>query len=183
MEILKKILLIIYAFIIAIISAVLIGLPFSSKFLNKLYTFLDEKIYYSFISKLITFLIVTIFFISSVYLLFSSIKKNKQSLSVRKMTDLGELSISLASIESLAITSLKNTKGIKEIKVDTEKFGEGVNVILRLVVYPEVIVTEMTKMIQSTVKSDIETTTGIKVMKVIVKIENITSYTMRSAAD
>jgi uncharacterized alkaline shock family protein YloU len=183
MNIFKRILLIVYAFFITIISAIMLIVPFDTKALDNIHDFLHTNIYDSFTSKLLFFLIVAVFFALSLVFLFSGIKRNKQNVVIRSSTDLGELAISLASIESLAFTSIKNIKGIKEIKVDAEKFVSGVTIALKLIVYPEVIVTEITKKIQAMIKSDIETATGVKVLKVLVKIDNITNYTMRSTVD
>jgi len=185
MNLFKRIMLVFYTFFLTVISAVFLILPFSERLFDSITEFMKERVYTSaaFGSKVIFFLIVAVFFMIGIMFLFSGIKRNKQSLAVTKATDLGEMSISLASIESLAVTSLKNTKGIKELKVDTSRFSDGVNIVLKLVVYPEVIITEMTKKIQSTVKSDVEAATGIKVFKVIVKVDNVTNYTMRSAAE
>ncbi|GEM_PF-6013762 len=183
MSLFKRVLLVVYTFFITIISGVLLMIPFSSKVLDNLVKLLEDNIYISFYSRVIFFFVVALFFAAGISFLYSGLRKNKQNLAVIKATDLGALSISLASIESLALTSLKNTKGIKEMKVDSAKSGEGVDITLQLIVYPEVIVTEMTKKIQTMVKSDVEAATGVKVMNIFVKIENVTNYTMRSAGE
>jgi uncharacterized alkaline shock family protein YloU len=183
MNLLKKILLIAYSFCITVISAVLLIIPFDKRVLNNIYDFLYENVYVSFTSKLVFFLIISVILALSLIFLVSGVKRNKQNIVIKSVTELGELSISIASIESLAFTSIKNLKGIKEIKVDAERFAAGVVVTLKLIVYPEVIVTEITKKIQSMIKSDIETATGVKVFKVLVKIDNVTNYTMRSTVD
>lgn len=183
MNMFKRILFAIYAFFIAIISAILLILPFSRKFLDSIVTFLDENVYISFYSRVVFFAIIALFLLISVLFLFSGFKKSKFSLSVTKATELGELSISLASVESIALTSLKNVKGIKEIKVDASRFSDGVSILIKLIVFPEVIITEMTKKIQTVVTSDVETATGVKVQKVVVKIDNVTNYTMRSTQE
>ena len=183
MNLLKRILLIFYAFVITIVTVMLMFIPFNKRVLDDYYDFLYRNVYDSMTSKTIFFLIVVILLALSLLFMLSGLKKNKQNLVIKSSTDLGELTISLASIESLAFTSIKNIKGIKDIKVDAEKMIGGVIVTLKLIVYPEVIITEITKKIQSMVKSDIETATGVKVLKVVVKIDNITNYTMRSSVD
>lgn len=183
MDLFKRILFAVYAFFIAIISAILLILPFSRKFLDSIVVFLDENVYISFYSRVFFFAVIALFLLISILFLLSGFKKSKFSLSVTKATELGELSISLASVESIALTSLKNIKGIKEMKVDAARFSDGVSILIKLVVFPEVIITEMTKKIQTVVKSDVETATGVKVQKVIVKIDNVTNYTMRSTQE
>jgi uncharacterized alkaline shock family protein YloU len=92
-----------------------------------------------------------------------------------KNSELGIISVSLNTINSLTQKSVKNHQGVKDVKSLIITDEDGVRISLKLLIMPDVIIPELTENIQRNVKQYIEQHSGIFVKEVRIFIDNIFS--------
>lgn len=114
-----------------------------------------------------------VFLIVSLKFLLSGIKGNKYNQMLISTTSLGEISISLVAIENTVIKTVKEIIGVKDVEVKIRNYSDGIRLILKLNIIPDVNIPEITTEIQKNVKEYVETTTGIKIKEIKVLIGNI----------
>ncbi len=101
-----------------------------------------------------------------------STHKAKENALMAASTDEGGIYINLDTVSSLAKTAVKKVDGVKELRVKTVVNDEGANIAVKAALSPEVVIPEVSALIQQSVKVDIETLCGIKVKKVTIQIDN-----------
>lgn len=109
----------------------------------------------------------------SVILLLSGTNDDTEKRTITKKTEIGEIKVSLNSIESIALAATKRLSGIKEAKAYVYKGMEGVTVVIKAVVLSDVNIPILSEDIQVKVKKTVEDTSGIRVIEVKVIVDNI----------
>ncbi|KNY26771.1 alkaline shock response membrane anchor protein AmaP [Pseudobacteroides cellulosolvens] len=109
----------------------------------------------------------------SVILLLSGTNDDTEKRTISKKTEIGEIKVSLNSIESIALAATKRLSGIKEAKAYVYKGMEGVTVVIKAVVLSDVNIPILSEDIQVKVKKTVEDTSGIRVIEVKVIVDNI----------
>lgn len=107
--------------------------------------------------------------------LLSGVRSSKDKKAVSKHTNIGEISISLNSIENIAINASKKTNGVRETKTLVRKSDDGVEIEIRLVVMPDMSIPVITEDVQQRVKKSVEDTAGVIVKAVRVVVDSIYS--------
>ena len=131
-------------------------------------------------SRLVLFLISMIFFVLSMIFLLSGFKNDRDKKGVSKYTNIGEIRISLNSIESIALSSARKLMGVRDAKAYVSQLNDGVSVSIKMVALPDINLPTLSEDIQVKVKGSIEEASGIKVNDVKVVIDNIhTGYKAR----
>jgi Uncharacterized protein conserved in bacteria len=150
-----------------------------------IYDFLDTNVFSSSVMepRIITFIISLIFFVLSIMFLLSGVKSNKDKKAVSKHTNIGEVKISLNSIENIALNASKKANGVKETKAFVRKLEDSVAVIVRIIVMPDMNIPEISADIQSKVKNTVEDNAGIEVKEVKVIVEGIYSSTIKTRTE
>jgi uncharacterized alkaline shock family protein YloU len=180
MNIFLRVLLTIYAFCLAILSLFTMSLVFKNDYLNSLYDFLRHDVLESKNASIAMFLIALVFFGISILFLFSGYGNNKEKKGVSKFTNIGEIKISLNSIENIALAASRKLIGVKETKANVIQSSGSVSIIIKAVVLPDINIPTLSEDIQVKVKSSVEESAGIKVHEVKVMVENIyTGYKAR----
>lgn len=180
MNLVFRILLTIYAFFLMIISFIAASITVKPAVFDRIYRYLAEDVLLDRNSRLIMFVITLIFLILSIMFLFSGFKSNKDKKAVTKYTNIGEIKISLNSIESIALSASRKLMGVRETKASVTKQMEGVSIIIKAVIMNDVNIPSLSEDIQVKVKTSVEETTGILVQDVKVLVENIyTNYKSR----
>ncbi|NLH95838.1 MAG: alkaline shock response membrane anchor protein AmaP, partial [Clostridiaceae bacterium] len=116
-----------------------------------------------------------VFFALSIMFLLSGVRSNKDKKAVGKQTEIGEILISLNSIENIAINASRKTNGVRDSKTMVRKTDNGVEIESRLVVMPEMSIPAITEEVQQRVKKSVEDTAGVRVESVKVIVDNIYS--------
>ncbi len=119
------------------------------------------------ISALLVLLLVL-----SVRSMFVSTKKAKSNALMTATTNEGGIYINIDTISSLAKKAVKKVDGVRELTVKTNVVKEGVSVLVKAALVPEVVIPEVSAAIQQSVKCDIETLCGILVKDVNVQVDN-----------
>lgn len=172
MNIFLRIILAIYAFFLTIISGIIMLIPFKKDILDRIYySFYDilKSNYSTFILLLITF----VFFALSLTFLLSGFKNDKDKKSVSKHTNIGEIKISLNSIESIALAAAKRINGVKDTKATIINHNDTVSITVKAIVMSDVNIPTLSENLQLMVKKTVEDTAGINVSDVRVVVDNI----------
>jgi uncharacterized alkaline shock family protein YloU len=126
------------------------------------------------------FIIELIFFGLSLMFLLSGVKSDKDKKSISKYNNVGEVRISLNTIESIALAASRKLGGVKDNKAYVTKQGDNVVISIKTIVMPDINIPALLEDIQMKVKKSVEETTGIGVNEVKVSVENIyTGYRSR----
>ncbi|MGE5474616.1 MAG: alkaline shock response membrane anchor protein AmaP [Ignavibacteriales bacterium] len=176
MKIIGKIFLSLYGFVMTIFSITLITI-LGMIWNNSLsYEFVGYQFKY-FLSYPMAFPIAitafSVIFLISFILIFVGISKKERREPVLISTDSGQISISLESFESIASSAVKKIVEAKEYFIKVKNINSNVSVFVKTFAVPESNIPELGKSIQAKIIESIETTTGVKVLDVRVKVENI----------
>ncbi len=118
-----------------------------------------------------------------VFFLFLSLKFFLQALSrpasperaLVKETKIGQISVSLNALENMSYRVANQVKGVQDIKPKVAYYPEGIKVLIKVVLSPDVSVPEVTDEIQAKVKNYIFEHVGINVAVVKILVEDISS--------
>ena len=177
MNIFFRVLLAIYAFCLAVISAVTMYVTIRTGVFNTLCSYLDDKVFSSIGPgpRILVFLIALVFFVLSITFLLSGVRSNKDKKAVSKHTNIGEVRISLNSIENIALNASKKANGVKEAKTLVKKQDDNVSITARIIVMPDLSIPAISEDVQMRVKKSVEESSGINVRDVKVIVDSIYS--------
>lgn len=162
-------------FLIVSLVALLVGVGFLQ---YNLLIELIEKIYFDYSFVLLGISIVTLFF--SIYFLARSLQSKKGISTFRKRLEIGEVQISMESLETLVTRVSSKVKGVRELKARVKPEENGtITILVKVFVDGETPMPLITEEIQQQVKENIEHISGITVGQVHVMISNISQNTVR----
>jgi uncharacterized alkaline shock family protein YloU len=177
MNIFFRVLLAIYAFCLAIVSAIAMLVTIKPVIFESIYSYLSHNVLNSRNASIGMFIIAFIFFVLSFTFLLSGFKSNKDKKAVSKYTNIGEIRISLNSIENIALNVSKKFNGVRDTKANVLKKDENVLITIRVVVMPDINIPALAEDMQSIVKKSVEESSGVAVEEVRVLVDGIFSGT------
>ena len=125
----------------------------------------------SLLVQCITIAVSIIVIVTGVCIIFSN-GRNKKPIALESTN--GELAITQETIENISNNVVKSFEGTKEVSSRIFINGKGeANVYVSLMVMPGIKICELTGKIQVKIKEEIKKMTGISIVNVNVKIENI----------
>lgn len=177
MNIFFRVLLAIYAFCLAVISAVVMYIIVKPVAYMNVTGYLAENVFADGATglRIALFSVALIFFAMSLIFLLSGVKSNKDKKAVSKHTNIGEIRISMNSIENIALNASKKAGGVKESRTMVQKAEDGVDVEVRIVVMPDLSIPAISEDVQGRVKKSVEEASGIAVKNVKVIVDSIYS--------
>lgn len=174
MNIFYRILLTIYTVCIAAISVLFMVIVFNPSMINNMaQSFIN--VLNSNGAAILIFIAALLLFVMSISFLFSGLRKNKDKNAVSKYTNIGEIKISLGTIENIALNVTKKLTGIKEAKVTVLKKDEYVSILNRIIVMPDVNIPSLSAEIQARVKKSVEESSGVEVGEIKVIVDSVFS--------
>lgn len=180
MNIFFRVLLAVYGFFLTIISLIAMVVTLKPVLFHNVTNYLEDQMKASRSTPVAMFIIEFVFFIISLVFLLSGFKSNKDKKSVSKHTNIGEIKISLNSIESIAHAASRKLNGVRETKAYVQKLGDEVSIVIKVVVLPEINIPLLSEDIQAKVKKAVEESSGVRVADVNVLVDNIyTGYKAR----
>lgn len=180
MNILFRVLLTIYGFCLAVASLIVAWVAVRPGVFNSIARYMSYDILRNNASRVMMFLIAVIFLALSITFLLSGIKSSKDKKSVSRYTNIGEIKISLNSVESMALAAARRLNGVKESKAFVSRSNDGISITIKAIVLGDISIPALSEDIQVKVKSSVEESTGIKVNDVKILVENIyTGYKSR----
>ena len=175
MNLFLRILLAIYAFCLAVFSAIVMIVIARPEIFNSISNYIITSVLYNSGASIAAFVIVFIFFVLSLAFLFSGIKSGKDKKAVSKYTSIGEIKISLNSIENIALAAAKRLNGVRDTKARVYKLDDSVSIAINIVVMPDISIPALSEEIQTRVKKSVEESSGITVNDVKVFVDSIYS--------
>ncbi len=180
MNIIFRILLAVYAFCLTIISLIAMFMTLRPTIFKDVSDYVFNDVLVSRNASIFMFLFELIFFVLSIIFLFSGFRSNKERKVISKYSNLGEIKISLISIESISLATAKKLNSIKDIKAHVSKDQDNVIITLKIIVNPEINIPMLSEDLQTKVKKAVEESTNIKVTTIKVLVDNIsTGYKSR----
>ena len=175
MNIMRRCLLTVYAFFVTIVSLLFIGMTLSSSMFRGVARFLEEKVV-SYSSCTLIFFIIELFLLfASIVFLLSGFRENKNRKPIVQRTPLGQVRISLNSIENIVQGTIRKMQLIKESKVYVENVNDRVVVIIKTVVMMDTNIPALVEDIQKKSKMAIESNTDLEVESVKVSVDDVCS--------
>ncbi|MDQ2085308.1 alkaline shock response membrane anchor protein AmaP [Herbivorax sp. ANBcel31] len=173
MNIIFRTLLAFYAFCLTVISLIMMIITLNKGMFVTATDFLAENVLANKASVILLFIIELIFFGLSLMFLLSGVRSERNRKSISKFNKIGEVKISLNTIENIALASSRRNNGVRESKAYVKRAGENVSVHIKTVVMPDINIPALLEDVQRRVKKSIEDTSGILVDDVKVSVENI----------
>lgn len=175
-----RILLTIYAFCLTILSLITAMIFFKIPIFIKILDYLRSDILQDSKYSITMSIVSLVFFGISIVFLLSGVKTSKDKKAVSKYTNIGEIKISLNSIESIALAASRRLNGVRETKASVINIADTVSITIKAVVLPDINIPALSEDIQVKVKSSVEECSGVKVNDVRVIVDNIyTGYKAR----
>jgi len=172
MNILLRILLVIYAVFFIIISILSIIVALNNEILTY---FLHNYISLKYYQPVVFIIISIILLVSGVIFLIFALKTNKDKKAVSKYTNIGEVKISLNSIENITLNAAGKFSALRNVRASVYKVDDTVTIAIKALILPDVNIPVISNEIQETVKNAVEESSGVMVSDVRVFIENIYS--------
>ncbi|UJF31254.1 alkaline shock response membrane anchor protein AmaP [Paenibacillus hexagrammi] len=172
-KVLDRLLLFLYSLIIFAASIVILAVSCSwvpkaraEAVLDSFY--FDQNVAYPAIVISIVLLLISIRFV------YISVRRGRaQAPSIDQRTEIGDIRISMETVENLSLKAAGRTKGVKDLKSRVRVNQSGLEIMIRTVVDGESSIPDLTEDMQSNVKRYIEEVTGIPVASVTVYVANI----------
>jgi len=177
---LARTVLILYSFLLAVVSLVALMMILNTDVLGGvivLFNLMAEKTTTRTVSLL---LVLFIFLVSLLSLVYGVMSGRLRKTRIRS-NDIGSIDIGVDAIESIALNAAKTAQGgIKSAKARVAPSkGDKITVLLTAVVYSDVEVPAMMTKVQDRVKKDIERYTGIPVEQVVIRVSRVEPVTTR----
>ncbi|WP_339062477.1 alkaline shock response membrane anchor protein AmaP [Tepidibacillus marianensis] len=122
-------------------------------------------------------IISLILFLMSLYIIAKSVQRKEVS-PISKRSEIGDIKISMETLENLVTKTTSRIKGVRELKARVKPDEQGtMSVMVKIVFDGETPIPQITKEIQDTVKEKLELITGLSVGQVHVVVSNISQST------
>lgn len=166
--------LILYAFLLSIMSVISIMIVINRKMLESIYFVLYDMIVSSSMRWIVLVLAIFLFLFSMVILVYGLQSGRLQKTRIRR-NEVGFIDIGVDAIENIALNTAKTAQcGIKTAKARVFSAKEGkIRVELTAVIFSDIEIPAMMAKVQDRIKKDIERYTGIPVSKVTIKVSRV----------
>jgi len=173
MKIISRCLLTVYAFFVTIVSFLAMVMTLRLSVFKSVVKFLEKEVIFCKKYTLLFFVLELFLFFASVGFLLSGFRKNKNRRAVVKKTSLGQVRISLNSIENIVQGTIRKIQLIKESKVYVENINDKVVVTIKTVVMMDTSIPALVEDIQKKSKNAIESSTDIEVESIKVLVDDV----------
>jgi len=174
-RVLDRLLLFLYSVAIgaAAVVAIIAALGgFSSSFLHQ---FVDEFTGGARIVQASVIGVAVIVFLVSLRFFFLSFSRGGPAVpSINQKTELGDIRISVETVENLALKAAARTRGVRDLRARVRVAESGLQIMIRAFVDGDGSIPALSEEIQRNVSQHIEDATGIPVSEVSVFIANVT---------
>ncbi|MBP5631991.1 MAG: alkaline shock response membrane anchor protein AmaP [Clostridia bacterium] len=169
-----RVLTAIYAVIAAVLSTLVMISPFSNKGLMKNFLdWADVTLYRSDKYNVVVFLLGLILLLLNLFILFSGIRFKGVNKYICFKNDNGQVRVSANSVESIALGLARKSKNVREAKSKVRFKNETVEILMKLSVYPDTHVPNLSRLLQNQIKDAVESMTELQVSHVDINIEGV----------
>jgi uncharacterized alkaline shock family protein YloU len=175
MNIFFRILLAIYAFCLMVVSVISMIITFQPQLFDTVSSYISKELKTSHSLPLIILITSFVFFLISLMFLLSGVKSGRDKRAVSKHTNIGEIKISLDTIENIALAASRKLSGVRETKAYISRIQDNVSILIKAVVLPDINIPVLSEDMQVKVKKSVEECSGVKVSEVKILIDNLHS--------
>lgn len=100
------------------------------------------------------------------------VERSKSKQAIVHERSMGQVSVALPAVESLAEKTVASVEGVKEARAKVETLPQGIGILLKVVVVPEVNIPTLSEEMQRLVKDKIFDVVGITVNEVRVAVDS-----------
>lgn len=119
-------------------------------------------------------LLIAVFLLSCICFV-RNIGKRPVKFSVLHETDFGQISITMSALEQLVLKGASSVSGVREVKPSLRLTAEGIALLLKVQVIPDVHIPQVTSDLQNTVKDYLLRTSGTSLQEIDVQVVKISS--------
>ncbi|KQL49175.1 hypothetical protein AN963_05230 [Brevibacillus choshinensis] len=172
MNLFDRFILTIYSFALIILSCIAIaatsGLISSDVFRPYMEQMLSG-------TNLAYLIVAIIFLVVSLRFFFSSFRRSKPKVDrgIRQRSDLGEVNITIQTIQTIAERAARRVKGVRDMKTNVKALESGNIISLRVSVDGETPLPELTQKLQQDVKDQVEGIAGVVISEVQVVVTEV----------
>lgn len=166
--------LILYAFLLSVISVIAFIIVINKKMLEAIYFVIYDMVVYSSL-RWIIIVLAAFLFLFSIAIMVYGIQSGRLHKTRIRSNEVGTIDIGVDAIENIALNTAKTAQcGIKTAKARVFSAKDGkIRVELTAVIFSDVEIPAMMAKVQDRVKKDIERYTGIPVLKVTIKVSRV----------
>jgi len=180
MKIFYRVLLAVDAVFLSTISIVMMVAVLRKDLFLNLSKYISKNLLSGDFSSFSVFVIAFIFFCVNLSFLLSGLRTSKEKKAIAKQTNIGQIKISLNTIESIVLLTAKKINSVRDSKVRVDRKNDSVKIDIKAVVLPEIDIPLLAEELQNKVKKSVEESTGVIVNDIEVIVENIyTGYRSR----
>ncbi|EPY13943.1 MULTISPECIES: alkaline shock response membrane anchor protein AmaP [Paenibacillus] len=118
--------------------------------------------------------VAAVILLLSIRFVYVSMRRERKSMSsIDQRTDIGDIKISIETIENVALKAASRVRGVKDLKARIRTNESGLDITIRTVVDGETAIPSMTEDVQRQVRDYVQEITGIPVSYVSVYVANI----------
>ncbi|WP_028544148.1 alkaline shock response membrane anchor protein AmaP [Paenibacillus taiwanensis] len=118
--------------------------------------------------------VAAVLFLISIRFFYVSIRRERTSLpSIDQRTEIGDIKISLETIENVALKAAGRVRGVKDLKARIRANDAGLDIMIRAIVDGENAIPGITEEVQRNVRDYVHEITGIPVSYVSVYVANV----------
>lgn len=178
MNYLFRILVAIYAFLLAVLCGMIMIAPFGDKVLMaNVIEYISATFYQSNKYDVFLFIVGLLFFALNIMILVSGVKGRRSAKYICTETEAGLVRISSYSVENIALALSKRFNGVKDAKAKVRFRGNKVSIVVRLSVLPDVHVPDLCRSIQIRVRESVEATMELTVSEISVNVDSVVPAT------
>jgi len=170
-----RFILTIYSFALIVLSCLMIAVT-SGWFPQDVFRPYVEQILSG--TNLAYLIVAIIFLIVSLRFFFSSLsfKKSKEDRSIRQRSDLGEINITIQTIQTIAERAARRVKGVRDLRTKIKLLESGTMITMHVSVDGETPFPELTHNLQTDVKNQVETITGLLISEVKIVVTEVAQH-------
>lgn len=163
----------VFSLVILVVSATIVFISAGFVEFNVATNYINETLF-STENNTITCIVSIIVFIASLKTtIFLSKTSPKKKVAIMVDTENGKVQIASETVENTAKNVAKSYDSVKDVQVKMVKERKGVVIYMALLVYPHTNIIELSSKVQDEVKEAVQSTTGVKVNNVDIKIKNL----------
>ena len=175
MDILSRFILTIYAFFVTVWSVIAMLVTLVPKVFDRVAYFLARDVVRPGKYTLLFFVIELFFFCTGVVFLLSGLKSSKRKSAIVKDTPFGQVKISLDTIESIVLGTIRKMPFVRESKVFVENRDGKLFIVIKIIIAMDINIPALVEEVQQKSKSALESNTDIEVDRIHVVVDNISS--------
>ena len=128
-------------------------------------------------------LLGSIFFVSSIRLLYFAFRRSRSNKTVIHQTEIGQVQVSLQAVENLVNRLVRQHKAVRDVRSIVRGEPEGIAISMRLWVSPEASIPALSDLLREDIGRGVQNVVGVEVISLDLDVENITTESRRSRVE